>query len=161
MDAPHEEGVKVEHHQEDLEEGGGTPILPAQTPLAEIISPASPLAQRLALLEKSLRVRTAEDLLKVPKAELTRVLPGGAVEARGLLHEVSIHLCPAPLPALALASDPSFTHKLQLGCPMLDRCLGGGLLPRHITEIAGEAGSGKTQLCLQLTLQVTRHTATT
>jgi hypothetical protein len=91
--------------------------------------------------------------MKVPRAELKRFLPG-ADEVRNLLHEVSIHLCPAPLPALALASDPSFTHKLGLGCPILDRCLGGGLVPRHITEFAGEAGSGKTQICLQLALQV-------
>lgn len=152
MEAPHEE-VKIESQEEQIEDVG-TPILPSHTPLSEIIGAASPLAQRLALLEKSLRVRTAEDLLKVPKAELKRVLPGAAVEARNLLHEVSIHLCPAPLPALALASDPSFTHKLKTGCPLLDQCLGGGLLPRHITEIAGEAGSGKTQLCLQLALQV-------
>jgi len=129
-------------------------ILPAQTLLNVIIGPSSPLAPRLPLLEKTLRVRTAEDLLKIPRAELRCVLPGTDAELQSLLHEVSIHLCPAPLSVLALARDPTYTHKLGLGCPVLDACLGGGLLPRHITEVAGEAGSGKTQICLQLALQV-------
>jgi len=44
--------------------------------------------------------------------------------------------------------------KLSLGCPLLDACLKGGLTNNGITEIAGEAGSGKTQLCLQLCFQV-------
>lgn len=82
-------------------------------------------------------------------------MDASGLAVRALLHEVSIHLCPAPIPALAMAHDPTVINlRLGLGCPLLDRCLGGGLLPRHITEIAGEAGSGKTQLCLQLALQV-------
>lgn len=44
--------------------------------------------------------------------------------------------------------------RLSFGDPIIDNCLDGGILPRAITEIAGEAGSGKTQLCLQLSLQV-------
>ena len=45
-------------------------------------------------------------------------------------------------------------RKLSLGCPHLDRCLAGGIDHSGITEIAGEAGAGKTQLVLQLLLRV-------
>eukprot|EP00742_Colponemidia_sp_Colp-10_P013713 GILJ01015512.1.p1 GENE.GILJ01015512.1~~GILJ01015512.1.p1 ORF type:complete len:315 (-),score=25.80 GILJ01015512.1:77-1021(-) len=44
-------------------------------------------------------------------------------------------------------------QKLSLGCPILDNVLKGGIPPQGITEIAGQAGSGKTQFALQLLLQ--------
>lgn len=37
---------------------------------------------------------------------------------------------------------------------MQDEALGGGIYTRGITEISGEAGAGKTQICLVLALQV-------
>ncbi|KAI5355866.1 hypothetical protein L3X38_008761 [Prunus dulcis] len=43
------------------------------------------------------------------------------------------------------------TPKLSIGCPILDDCLGGGIPCNSITELVGESGYGKTQLCLQLT----------
>ena len=43
---------------------------------------------------------------------------------------------------------------LSTGCNLLDQVLGGGLPLRGITEIAGESGCGKSQLCLQLCLSV-------
>lgn len=39
--------------------------------------------------------------------------------------------------------------RLQLKCKPLDDLLGGGIETNSITEIYGEAGSGKTNLCLQ------------
>ncbi|CAJ1840520.1 unnamed protein product [Sphenostylis stenocarpa] len=44
------------------------------------------------------------------------------------------------------------SEKCTVGCPVLDRCLGGGVPCHSITEFVGESGSGKTQLCLQLAL---------
>ncbi|KAL5100933.1 hypothetical protein RYX36_005260 [Vicia faba] len=44
------------------------------------------------------------------------------------------------------------TEKCSVGCPILDRCLHGGVPTKSITEIVGESGSGKTQICLQLVL---------
>ena len=44
--------------------------------------------------------------------------------------------------------------KLSSGCKKIDRLLGGGLLVPGLTEIGGMSAAGKTQLCLQLCLQV-------
>lgn len=43
---------------------------------------------------------------------------------------------------------------ISVGCPHLDSLLGGGLLRNSITEISGEASSGKTQFSLQCLLTV-------
>eukprot|EP01133_Synstelium_polycarpum_P007861 gene7861-9226_t len=48
---------------------------------------------------------------------------------------------------------PISSIRLSTGSRLLDRRLGGGILPSGITEIAGESGCGKTQICLQLCLQ--------
>jgi DNA repair protein RadB len=39
--------------------------------------------------------------------------------------------------------------RLSLNCSPLDKLIGGGLEPQIITEIYGEAGTGKTNICLQ------------
>ncbi|KAJ8045800.1 DNA repair protein XRCC3 [Holothuria leucospilota] len=44
--------------------------------------------------------------------------------------------------------------KLGIGCPILDEFLHGGVLSQGLTEITGESATGKTQLCLQLCLNV-------
>ena len=59
---------------------------------------------------------------------------------------------PGPSPA-TLLHDPRHTRKLTTGCAVLDETLGGGIDARGLVEIAGTAGSGKTQLALQLMLQ--------
>ena len=41
----------------------------------------------------------------------------------------------------------------KLFCSMLDKALGPSLQPGHIIEIVGEAGSGKTQLALHLSVR--------
>ncbi|GMN52059.1 hypothetical protein TIFTF001_021205 [Ficus carica] len=51
-----------------------------------------------------------------------------------------------------LLRRPLTAQKCSLGCPLLDRCLGGGVPCNSVTELVAESGSGKTQLCLQLSL---------
>lgn len=44
--------------------------------------------------------------------------------------------------------------RLAFGVPSLDSLLGGGLERASLTEVFGEGGTGKTNLCLQLTCRV-------
>ena len=46
---------------------------------------------------------------------------------------------------------------LSLGCPLLDRALGGGVRRGALTEVAGASGAGKTQLCLQVCVAAARR----
>ncbi|MDG6228414.1 MAG: DNA repair and recombination protein RadB [Candidatus Thermoplasmatota archaeon] len=41
-------------------------------------------------------------------------------------------------------------NRLRISCPPLDDLLGGGIEEKTITEIFGEAGTGKTNICLQV-----------
>lgn len=50
------------------------------------------------------------------------------------------------------ASSTGKLNYITTGCKQLDNFLGGGIAVRGITEVAGESGSGKTQLGLQLAL---------
>lgn len=58
-----------------------------------------------------------------------------------------------PKSAAELLLDARHTRKLSTGCALLDATLDGGINAHGITEIAGAAGVGKTQLVLQLMLQ--------
>ena len=47
----------------------------------------------------------------------------------------------------------STPQRLSFGCGVFDDAFGGGLPPHGLHEICGEAGAGKTQMCLQLATQ--------
>lgn len=53
-----------------------------------------------------------------------------------------------------LLHDYYYSRKLSTGCSDIDSCLDGGIPIQGITELSGESSSGKTQLGLQLLLQV-------
>ena len=61
---------------------------------------------------------------------------------------------PQAVTADTLLRHPAHVRKLSCGSKDIDDCLNGGVDGHGITEIAGEAGTGKTQLALQLLLQV-------
>ncbi len=53
-------------------------------------------------------------------------------------------------PFMLTSSEGNYTMtRLLLSCSPLDELLGGGLEEKTITEIFGEAGTGKTNICLQ------------
>lgn len=56
--------------------------------------------------------------------------------------------------AWELLKDAHHTGRLSTGCPILDGVLQGGISSKGITEISGESGAGKTQICLQLSLAI-------
>lgn len=45
-------------------------------------------------------------------------------------------------------------RRLKIGCPLMDNILNGGLICKGVSEISGESGTGKTQICLQLSIIV-------
>ncbi|MEA3558474.1 MAG: ATPase domain-containing protein, partial [Candidatus Thermoplasmatota archaeon] len=47
-------------------------------------------------------------------------------------------------------------NKVPVGCGSLDRILGGGVESSAITQLYGEGGSGKTNICLQVARNVVR-----
>lgn len=55
-----------------------------------------------------------------------------------------------PRPVSSLPRD-----RVSLGCPQLDAFLGGGLPVGSLTELVGEPGASKTQVCLQAMLTAT------
>ncbi|BCU67355.1 DNA repair and recombination protein RadA [Sulfolobales archaeon HS-7] len=56
--------------------------------------------------------------------------------------------------ALELKQERQNIKKITVGSQSLDGLLGGGIETRTMTEFFGEYGSGKTQICLQLSVNV-------
>eukprot|EP00798_Chlamydomonas_sp_ICE-L_P027140 gene27140-2371_t len=56
--------------------------------------------------------------------------------------------------ASELYSIQKNAKKVVSFCADLDRILGGGVQPGHVTEFCGVPGVGKTQLCIQLAVDV-------
>ena len=55
--------------------------------------------------------------------------------------------------AWACPPPPDFDQKIKFFCPKLDQDLSRCIRPGNITEIFGEAGTAKTQICLHLAVQ--------
>jgi RecA/RadA recombinase len=55
--------------------------------------------------------------------------------------------------ALQMLQDGAGVGRLSFGCRNLDQCTRGGIPTQGINEIVGEAGAGKTQYALTLSLQ--------
>jgi len=56
--------------------------------------------------------------------------------------------------ALELKKERAVVKKITTGSKYLDALLGGGVETKTITEFFGEYGTGKTQICLQLSVNV-------
>ena len=55
-----------------------------------------------------------------------------------------------------IAAERDSITTFSTGCPIIDRTLNGGIRLGQITELYGESGCGKTQLCVQMALEVQR-----
>lgn len=104
-------------------------------------------------------------LLSYTKEELCSRTSLSASDVRSVFLEACKHTLLPPKPTsvaelMHRSSVGSFDgSRLGFANDFIDDALDGGLLPGTITEISGAAGSGKTQLCLQLLLSAQLPTA--
>jgi len=105
-------------------------------------------------LDKVMGIKTVEDLFLVSISEIQRELKIPMKQVQALIEEVSSYIAPPKRSTLQLETDELLKHrKLSTGCRIMDQTLGGGIITKNITEIVGEAASGKTQFCLHLSLR--------
>ncbi|XP_053522043.1 DNA repair protein XRCC3 [Artibeus jamaicensis] len=117
------------------------------------------LNPRIVAAMRKARLRSLREVLCVSGPDLQRLTGLSGPDVRHVLRTVSSHLRGSGvLTALDLHLQrdrfPEQHQRLSLGCPVLDRLLGGGLPLDGITELAGRSSAGKTQLALQLCLAV-------
>ena len=68
-------------------------------------------------------------------------------------YSTALGLCQTNESATAASQQSIPVQKrLTTGCSDIDDVLGGGILTGTVTDLCGEAGAGKSQLCMQLAL---------
>ncbi|CAI5485861.1 unnamed protein product [Closterium sp. Naga37s-1] len=82
------------------------------------------------------------------------VLDCDGATVRDAMIAVSRAACPPSCTVADIAAAGGTGH-LRLDLPVLDAALAGGLPCGAITEIAGPAGAGKTQMCMQAAVMAT------
>ncbi|XP_031640062.1 DNA repair protein XRCC3 homolog isoform X2 [Contarinia nasturtii] len=113
------------------------------------------IPDRIQLILAGKNVTTVEKVLKTSNIELMSFgLTDDEVDA---LKTAVSSIVPSATYMTALESSsimaPKWRH-LTFGCSALDRITRNGLPIRGITEIVGESGCGKSQICLTLALNV-------
>ena len=102
---------------------------------------------------RKLGYTTVEALATASIKELTQVL--GEKTAHAIVTEARKHLISVPfMRADEYLKFRSTVEKLTTGCKALDSLLGGGVETQAITEFYGEFGTGKSQICHQLCVNV-------
>ncbi|XP_002070607.2 DNA repair protein XRCC3 [Drosophila willistoni] len=123
------------------------------------------LPEHIREIAKQVNVVTPEEILTTPKVQfldtrskslhsLVRICTPDDV--RVLKDAAAKWLAETPMSADSLFKPLANVRwsRITFGCPALDRCTGGGIVTRGITEICGASGVGKTQLLLQLAVCV-------
>ena len=110
----------------------------------------------LQALDKA-KFHTLESVLEYSQSDLVRRTGLNNCQIQGLIQIASESLLGDALLTSSLdmfkkESKLNNWGRLSTGCPILDNCLGGGILPAALTDISGTSAAGKTQLCLQLSL---------
>jgi DNA-repair protein XRCC3 len=110
------------------------------------------------VVTKRIRAPTAQTILSLSIAELKCLTSLSIEELLKLRRNAALFLrttTPSTLLDIWMGHREDLViQRLTTGCSSIDQVLEGGLLSRGVTEIAGESGAGKTQLCLQLCLTV-------
>jgi len=93
---------------------------------------------------------TVESVAHTPAREIADLAGMGGDTAVKVCRLARMHVDPGFVPALEILDMRQNMIKCTTGSQELDRILGGGIETSAITELIGEFGSGKTQICFTL-----------
>jgi DNA repair protein RadA len=93
---------------------------------------------------------TVESVAVTPAREIAELAGMGGDTAVKVCRLARMHVDPGFIPALEILDMRKNMIKCTTGSNELDRILGGGIETGAITELIGEFGSGKTQICFTL-----------
>lgn len=103
----------------------------------------------LAVLERA-GISTPSQILHLSECELTKLSKLNLVDIQMAKKVVASYYCPKIINGVDLRKIKD--KRVPIGVSNLDRIMLGGFRCGAITEIYGESGSGKSQLCLQAAL---------
>ncbi|XP_026464891.1 DNA repair protein XRCC3-like [Ctenocephalides felis] len=125
--------------------------------MEEDIDLKSKLPNRLNELLQKVGIETAQELILKSDIELQDMASFSSDDLKFLKKsaaEIILHKMQFSTGLELYMNTCHHIKKIKIGCPLIDRILDGGLTCRGITEISGESGTGKTQICLQLCIMV-------
>ena len=93
---------------------------------------------------------TVQAVAMTPAREIADLAGMGSDTAVKVCRLARMHVDPGFVPALEVLEMRQHMVKCTTGSQELDRILGGGVETGAITELIGEFGSGKTQICFTL-----------
>ena len=120
--------------------------------VAELLEPGILKGVSSSTIDKLLKAgfTTVESVAVTPAREITELAGVGSDTALKVCQLARMQVDPGFIPALEVLEIRKRMIKCTAGSKELDRILGGGIETGAITELIGEFGSGKTQICFTL-----------
>jgi DNA repair protein RadA len=122
--------------------------------VAEVLEPGILKGVASTTLNKLMKAgfTTVESVAVTPAREIADLAGMGGDTALKVCRLARMHVDPGFIPALEVLEMRKSMIKCTTGSSELDRILGGGVETGAITELIGEFGSGKTQICFTLSV---------
>ncbi len=120
--------------------------------MAEVLEPGILKGVASTTINKLLKAgfTTIESIAVTPGREIAELAGMGQDTAMKVCRLARMHVDPGFVPALEVLEMRKNMIRCTTGSRELDRILGGGVETGAITELIGEFGSGKTQICFTL-----------
>ena len=120
--------------------------------MAEVLEPGILKGVASTTVNKLLKAgfTTVESIAVTPGREIAELAGMGKDTAMKVCRLARMHVDPGFVPALEVLEMRKNMIRCTTGSRELDRILGGGVETGAITELIGEFGSGKTQICFTL-----------
>ena len=120
--------------------------------MSEVLEPGMLKGVASTTVKKLLKAgfTTVQAVAMTPAREIADLAGMGSDTAVKVCRLARMHVDPGFVPALEVLEMRQHMVKCTTGSQELDRILGGGVETGAITELIGEFGSGKTQICFTL-----------